>query len=300
MSLPHLSYSGSCTINDVQVWCRDISVDMGSKPTFYDHSVGLVESIRGIVKPGRTIPGTRIQKKFFRYSPLLPKVSISGSLTLSNAVYLLNLARSGGALVQNGVLAGSVVRATLWDEGLTYVLNNAYISSFSFDIRAGDIASFSAEFVGTNFNRTESDVSVKAQQLDKFLTWDAVALEVTGTFGVGGASGAISPSGFKDFSSVSGFSLSVNNPIVPIYTANTPQMYPRELRIGMQDTTGNISCYGPNGFLQGEGDIALFFNKVKRYTFHVVFEPPSDKASSSSAYISTTNFVCFSDNGRPW
>jgi len=307
MVTPHISYSGSCKVNGTQIFCREVSVNIESKPTFYDHTIGLQESKKGIVVNGISKAGTKIQKKYYRYSPVLPKASISGPLTVKNLNTLLGLAEWGGSSGGN-VIDGVDVEVVMWKNGVKQTLKSAFLQTLSIDIRAGDVASFSADFVGKDVDTATGQAVMEIAVQERLLTWDAIRISLAAPTYDNPQGGEFFGSSGSDWG-IASFSISVNNPVGPIYTANTANIYPKELRLGIQDTTGSISIYGVNSFLQAHADINMAVGMGSSggslpdsatYKFHVAFEPPSDKASSTAIYLSNINFACFSDTGRPW
>lgn len=295
MTIPHISYSGSCVVADTPIFCRDISFNAESKATFYKHTIGLQESYNI----------NNVQNKYYRYAPVLPKASMSGFLTPETAVKLISLAQWGGIDPSNPI---DEVVMSLWTTGKQRTLYNSYMQTLTIDIKAGEPASFSAEFVGMSLSPSSGSVTpIPAQQ--KLMTWDIFRISVNNTF-FNDASVEINNNYTNPttsvFDAISSFSFTVNNPVIPIYTSSVDDssdpsisVTPNYLRIGMQETTGSITVYSPNSFLQGNGNITLTF-PYGGVNFNVAFEPPSSKVSASSVFTSTTNFNCFSDSGRPW
>jgi hypothetical protein len=308
MGIPHISYTGACAISgtgltEIQIPCREMSINIESKPTFYDHTVGLFESY---VLSG----GKRIQKKYYRYTPVTPKASISGFLTSEILNDLMDCARWGGtkpltsspgAMVANNTLE---LKMLLWQNGIQQTLSGAYLQTLTLDIRAGEPVSYNAEFVGKSISQlvtTNISTISRQAQLGRLITWDACKVWLENWEFSNGVGAQMS---LPDFNDVSAFSITINNPVTPIFTANTENMFPADLRIGMQDTTGSITIYGTNNYLQGKATLRLSITlqdyQLSQYRFYVAFEPPSDKASASAIFLSTSNFTCWSDSGVPW
>ena len=299
---PHMSYTGSCTVDGTSVFCSDMNFSVDSKPTFYEHTLGLIESHTGIQGGAASLGG--IQRKYYRYSPVAMKASISGPISESFLAKLFTCAHSGGTIPALGAEGENVgtngidVSLVMWDNGVKKILKSAYLQSLTIDFKAGDVASFSAEFVGKSVAYNGA-ASTTPADCDKLLTWDRCGISVNASFNIDSVGNVTGGEGNSvgAFTNVSAFSLSFNNPIIPIYTSSG--LLPFDLRIGMQQISGSISIYGTNSYFQGAGTISVTAGSIS-HGFTVAFEPPADKAGASSLFISTTKFTAYSDSGSAW
>ena len=286
--LAHRGFIGGCYIvnNTNPLFCTDISMAVDSKPTFYDHSIGLEES-------PQSKHGTDIQKKYFRYTPAAPTLSISGPVhqatTSSKYLWETILFKE---MLRKGTKHDMFVNYYRDNLGFAgHKLVNARLQTLAFDVRAGEVASFNAEFVGEDLLKDYS--APPAASIAKLVTWDKC--------GVGGRSTMLG--------AINGFTLSFHNPIIPIYTAKSfttnPdfKLRPFALRIGMQEITGSLTVYKQNHFFKNASDTELLTFKIGDelpvIKLRVAFSPPPNKSSGSSLFMSTTNFTAYTDNPMP-
>lgn len=211
----HMGYTGECTIAGIKIPCTSMSTTLDQKLLFYDHVLGLKDKISGSTKTdgGSSNP----QKVIYRYSPALAKASVSAPIIVGGFDALLQKAITGDELS---------AKLVSWKSGSAIEIKKARVSSLSLNVQAGDIAQFSAEIVGREYSATSSS---SAGELDckKLITWDQCEASGIGT-------------------DIASFSLTINNPIIPIYTASWAEsgMMPKDLRIGIQEVSGTIGVYG--------------------------------------------------------
>jgi hypothetical protein len=220
-----MGYMGNLTVNGVQYLCSEMTAVPETKPQFFDHVVGLRDKDFGQKKGPASdddplVGGKKqVQKKFWRYTPVTYKVTASGPIADGMAWALLNPAISGKP---------NSIECLFWNDGKKRSVSKAIISSFQLTANAGDVATFTIEAVGKDM--TLSDGETTEVNCTKLLTWDRIEVEVLASESLG------------DVVNISNFNLSVNNPILPIYTAGS--LKPYDLRIGVQEVTGSVSIYG--------------------------------------------------------
>jgi hypothetical protein len=91
---------------------------------------------------------------------------------------------------------------------------------------------------------------------------------------------------------LSEFSVTITNPIIPIYTANLD--IPKTLRVGIQEVTGSVSSYEAGV----SGQQIRFSLGDNTYIINVVFSGPED-AASTGPFINTVSFNGTND-GPVW
>ena len=266
----HMTYMGALNMFGSQFLCTNMSATTEKVPRFYDHIVGLKDqnystTVNGISNKGPYSPLTaggggydQVQKKYWRYPPAICKASVAGPCTEDGV----------GQLMEYAIKCNPFDPAmTFWNSGTRQSMTGALISNLSITMRAGDVTSFSMEMVSTTM--TEDTNSPTANDCVKLLTWDVCSVSI-------GGSGAYN---------LSEFTITINNPIIPIFTANLD--VPKTLRVGTQEVTGTISSYG--SAVSGT-QILFSLGASNTYTIDVVFAGPED-AASSGPYINTVNFT---------
>jgi len=264
----HMGYMGNLVLgyrgNTTPLLCSDMDEAVDSSPKFYDHIQGLrdkdvTKMTKGPAPAGSTaVGGTKlIQKKFYRYSPRRYTVRANGPVPEQDVDALLQWAISGDV---------APVDCIFWKSGKGRRLKDAVVSSLALAVKAGEVATYTVEVVGLGFNDTA--LSVQPVDCKKLVTWDACHIVIGGN-----------DSGLQDFS------ITISNPIVPIYVANS--LDPKTLRIAVQEVTGSFSAYGWD---EPTGDTLQFtFGGNKRYELHIVYGGRSEKGNAGPI-INTTPF----------
>ena len=280
MTVVHMSYMGSLTMFGSQFLCTNMTASKEQTPRFYDHIVGLKDqnfstTVDGISQKGPYFPLTgggggydQVQKRFWRYPPALYKGSAAGPFVEDSVGLLMEYA------IKCNPFDAEMI---FWNDGVRQTIYQALISNLSISMRAGDITSFSLEMVSKDM---VSDTSTPTEaDCSKLLTWDMCQVAFSG---VGAGTYHLSE-----------FSLSISNPIMPIFTAK-PIGVPKELRVGMQEVTGTVSSYEAGV----AGDSITFAMGSNEYTIGVVFAGPSD-AGTTGPFINTVSFTGTND-GPVW
>jgi hypothetical protein len=287
-----MTYLGSCRIAGQSLLCTSMSASLDQRVLFFDHILGLQDKIVpasgtvGTIKGEVTSGGStllNVQKTTYRYSPAIAKASVSAPVPADSGVF--------GAILEKAIhgdeLDGSnAVEMTFWKKDAPrVVISKARIASLSIDLKAGEIVRFSFEVVGARY--VQDTATSREIDCDKLLTWDRCEVEATPVT-----------------HDISSFTLSINNPTIPIYTANwtddeyTNGMMPQKIRVGMQEVSGTIGVYGPTPILvPSVGTVRFRLNDVEK-EMNVAFVQPKDDASGG-VYVRTIAFNGVSD-GSVW
>lgn len=290
MTTIRMGYMGSCSLGGTSVLCTNMSASLDQKVQFFDHIVGLQDTLTiaeetGAVTKGPTAEeggedpvASAIQKKTYRYLPALARASISGYVTGDCDEGSVNF-----EAILDKAISGAEVDAvlTFWKTNARQVtISKARITSFTINLKAGDLVTFSCELTGAGYSSSITGAST-AIDCTKIVNWSQCAI------------------GGSVTSALQGFDLTITNPPVPIYTAQwTPMsgsgrgLMPQKIRLGVQEVTGVLSMIEPQD-LSGTGTVQFEINGVKKL-LNVVFLPPSDQGTSGP-YIQTINFVGASD-----
>ena len=272
MAIIRMTYMGTFNFGGSALFCTDMSASIDVKPLVYDHVYGLTDVGSGDSKGG--MPGSgagHIQKKIYRWSPKLPKGNASGPVAADGGI---------NALLKNAIAGGGGGNANFnFCSGAGASITDAVISNLTINATGGDVCSYSCEIVGMSLG---GGGGATPPPCDQLLTWDMINVGVSA--GSGAAAGVYS------------FSLTVSNPVIPIYTAGSNQsgdLYPKTLRIGMQEVSGSIGLNRSGGTIVGPGSVIFTLGGVGTGV-RVVFPVASDNANTGR-FISTLPFHGVSD-----
>jgi hypothetical protein len=211
-------YSGLLTIDDKNIRCSDFSVTAEQQPLFYQHILGLRDSIpQGQGSKGDT-GELNPQRNLWRPSVQLGRASFNYPATEN--ITLFNAAKKGDDVSGNFVFDCTP---------MGYDISEAKIGSYKLSVTAGDILTVSAELVGKMLEDTATQEAIFDVTEEKFITWDKCSISMPNI-----------PN-----SSIYSFELSINNNTIPIYTSgqNNTNLFPYKIRIGVQEVSGSIGFY---------------------------------------------------------
>jgi len=131
--------------------------------------------------------------------------------------------RSGIPLLEEAKTGSDFSISLTFTCGISMQAFGCKVESFSISCSAGDVLKVQVSFVG--IRATDAGGQVSYTQAEKLITWDTVNVNIP---------------------DASSFQFNITNPIMPIYTAgtnNSLNLWPRELRVGIQTIKGNINYY---------------------------------------------------------
>ena len=232
-------FMGLANIGNTQIRCTSFSVNPNQDVSFYNHVIGLKDTIptdsttKGEILPKPVAGNTyaNIQRKIWRPSP----ISITGGMafpaTETSLKTVFDLARYANYFDLAFIY---YCASGLSQDFNARTFNDCRINGFDFSITSGDIVNISIDVVGKNVEQRDDYVHYTTPQ--KLITWDEVNTTITNApFTV-------------DKLMINGLSFKINNNIQTIYTAGTSlttseSLYPYDLRVGMQEVTGSLSVY---------------------------------------------------------
>ena len=252
-------YLGSCSVAGAQLACTSMSAGMELRPGFYDHVIGKLDSTGSSKGKGGS---NTIQKRFWRYMPGVAKISVSGVGTEGSLSSLI-----GAAFGCTEISAACSFTKT----GTGAQISQGYISSLTIDCRAGDNINFSVEVTGKKLTTGGGGAAFSCKRL---ANWQSVKVS----------------SGAGD--TCVGFSLTVTNPIKPVYTSKEG-FYADDLRVGIQEVTGSVSSIESNILLDGEDTISFSSANCAGFSksFRCVFDGTKNTGDAGGIFIATTNFT---------
>ena len=263
-------YCGLAYIDGQETRCTDFNLNPQQEPLFYDHIIGLNDTIPSSDATKGAVDGTvNIQKTLFRPSTKLVTGGMAFPLTENNANILFPHAKDGSEV--------ELEFAYYHGEGREFF--NTRINTYNFNITAGDIANVTTEFMGINME--SKSVDTKYTDSEKLITWDKVAVTINGSAAEG----------------LQGIQFNVNNNLKAIYTAGSNaetdnELLAKEIRVGMQEVTGSVAVYGKEEDLfelRGPSTIGIDGAGIS-VDLNVIFKP-LQLSGTLGAFISVIPFV---------
>lgn len=278
MSTIYPGYMGIATVNGNLVRCTDFSVNIKQEPVFYDHTIGLRDTIPDSIYDGKRDGGDGTinpQKIIWRPGVKLVQGSFSFPWTSSNSALqgLFDNAKNGATL-------SSLSFGYSCDFGRAFY--GCKINSFSIKASAGEIVTSSVDFIGKNMGPGTASIGYSATE--KLITWDTINVNF-GNFGA-------------DLFSY--FEITINNNCIPIYTSGgnsnkIDPLTPYDIRVGMQMVTGAVSFYDTEilRFLEEQNraiTVSFACSDGPSFSAQVITKPMEQNASVSPV-IRTVGFV---------
>jgi len=239
MSNVNAGYRGIAIIGDKKIRCGDFSVNQIQEPLFYNHVIGLNDTIpTDSSTKGEEVGVIQIQKKFMRPSTITIQggMSFPAAKTDSDDVNfqdIFNYAKYGNYFDIN--------YKHFCESGR--IFSDCRINTFDFNVTSGDTVNINIDVMGKDMEN--SDVLETYTAPEKLVTWDEITFVFDGDTG-----------GLNVTDSIQSFQFSINNNVTPIYTAKPnpedPEVtyknfLPKDLRLGMQEVTGSITIYVKQG-----------------------------------------------------
>lgn len=217
-------FKGIAKLNGYYIRFVDCSVNLEQETEFYDHIIGLRDTIPtdGLTTKGEQTNTITVRpgKVFWRPGVKIIKGSISFPIFSASTVKeFWDLAKKGT----------SFTFEVYYDCSLYRKYENCKISNFTLSVTAGDILQASIEITGRG-PITENATSLTWTDTYRIITWDAMTISCTNV----------------NADPMQSFELSITNPCIPIYTSGknkTNKFLPYDLRVGIQEVTGHMTFY---------------------------------------------------------
>ncbi len=262
-------FLGLANVNGTLLRCQDFSMNPRQDALFYDHIIGLRDTIpstlfgrKGDVGGKNTI---NAQKIIWRPSVKICQGGISYPLIETDPLF--ELAKRG--------IPFNLTFAYDCESARTFI--DCVVNTYTFSVTAGDIATITADIMARTVN--DADRLGRYNVESKIVTWDDFDITTTGGAGA----------------EIQSMTFTVNNNCKPVYTAganNILNLNPLAIRVGMQEVSGSISYYGKGADLAsmgGEGTITLSSTEFN-VDLNVLFKP-QERASSLGPVIAPLLFV---------
>jgi len=239
----HMGYMGHCMINGVQYLITGSSLN----------------PVQTMVAPDV------VQGFYMRKGWNYGKVEIGGNVTGPLHEYSSNLwplcfdRNSDGDHLASGGIEVDV--AYYKGEGLKF--GHAFINSLEISATAGDVVSFTADFMGAKTDETADPSTAVARLQDyeeatcsKLVTWDRVAFEAVGITAT--------------IKNIQSFTLTLNNNLERMYSIRddytTQDLYPIDVVAGMREISGSLSLYAEGPIFVNGGMFTISKFGANRYT----------------------------------
>jgi hypothetical protein len=289
-------FIGLAKVDGTYVRCTDFSINPRQTAQFYDHIIGLRDTIPKTIFEGKGDEDTiKPQKKIWRPSVKIYQGQIGYPLTLFKSPLLTH-----GTLLMHAKIKSPLL--THAKKGTDFDINFAYtckdiirkftgckVNQYTFSITAGDFAKISADIMAVSgedmaVSGEDSNNQSRYTEVEKLITWDDVTIKIDNVWA----------------DCMRSFTFTVNNNCKPIYTAGKnndgDKLNPAVIRVGMQEVTGSISYYNKGEDLSFMEDI----DSVKKISIsmsdgfdvdlNVIFQP-QERTSAIGPIISNLPFV---------
>lgn len=216
--------------------CTDFNLNPQQDVSFYDHVIGLNDTIPvDSDTKGEEVGVIQTQKKYWRPSP----ITIQGGMSFPAAYPNIP-----GSSINFQSLFDFAKYGDYFDLDFKYFcgsgrkFENCRVNNFSLSVMSGDIVNISVDIMSKNMIDSDSIETTSVAQ--KLITWDKVQLTLNGDLG-----------GIADVNNLQGFDFTINNNAQAIHTASpsdqTNKLLPYDLRLGTQEVTGTLYIYKKQG-----------------------------------------------------
>lgn len=227
-------YTGLMSVGGRKIRCTSFGLNTTQDAQFFNHVIGLNDTIpSGNTTKGESVGTVNTQRRIWRPSVIRLGGSLSFPATENSASAFFDEAVSGTYIptltyqyyCKDGGTGGSNGQISFTE---------CRVNGYDVNIQAGDILNITVDIAAKNATQ-EGSAGLSYITAEKMVTWDKVTI-----------------SSDPSFTQIRGFSMKINNNIQNIYTCGTGSgenagLLPADLRIGMQEVTGSISCYLDQG-----------------------------------------------------
>lgn len=213
-------YMGILDLDGSKVRVNSFNVNVEQTPLYYDHSIGLRDSIVSTIYSTKGDTGFKGTPQKNIYRPSVIGVTGSTSFPVQE--------RTENKFFENAKTGDDFDITYARDCQNTVKYTGCKITQYQLNMSAGDIPNVSVSIMGLSAEEVEAAEAYEATT--KLLTWDTCKVEVPG----------------MNSDMILSFSMSINNECKYIYTAGfneKRELRPAKIRVGLQSVTGTISFY---------------------------------------------------------
>lgn len=260
MVIVERGYMGIASLSGTKFRVMDFNVNLKQEALFYDHTIGLRDSIPSSITGGKGDVGARNEQKvLWRPGTKIVNGSLSFPWTDKNTGLFFEEARKGSTFSLSFMYTC---------DSLSRVFRECKVNSYTLRATQGDIVTSSVDIIAKGMDN--STFQSEYAENEKLITWDAVGLVI----------GSIN-------AAIVSFEITINNNCIPIYTSgqNFTNLEPKDIRVGMQTMSGSVSFYNENSLVFVEDampTIATFSAGGFSAMFNILLYPMTQQSSVSS------------------
>lgn len=274
-------FVGSVNVGDLDgVRCTDFSLNVNQEPLFYDHTIGLRDSIPADLRDVKGDTGEYNQQKLI----WRPSVKLSqGSFGFIWTDY------SAGALWEQAKTGDDFDMEFYYTCGIGRKFTGCKVNQYSFRASAGDIVNATVDIVSKHITNLDASEIPKIERIEKIITWDVVEIAIDG----------------YSSSQIVNLDFTINNACAPIYTAGnniSASLEAKEIRVGMQSLTGSVSFYLTDdiNYMENISAPKKMFLSTPNWSSELnIIMRPMQQTSSTGAIIRTYMFNGVDYNVEP-
>lgn len=286
MAIVNAGYMGVCSIQDEFFRCSTFDVGYKQSSEFYDHVLGLRDVLPGGVFSADTTKSTynepfpvfNPQRIFWRRTKGIVDGSFSMPLVDDKQFSWFEWARTGQYLPAFYFL--------YYCNGVARGFNKCRVDNYDLKLEAGDYAVETVGVVGAEIIENDSIQNGPSYTTaEKLVTWDKSTIAITG----------LQELDLK----ITSFNLKINNNCKPVWTSgrnnnldNVRKLLPYDIRVGMQEVTGDISFYNKGTSLNTVNGIYQISVTIgtRSFVINALFEPVS-RSGMIGPITSTLSFT---------
>ena len=233
-------FMGEADVGGTKIRCSSFSVNPSQDVLFYNHVIGLRDTVPSDESTKHVLPESSIavntQRRIWRPSPITISGGIGFPATETSLKSLFNLARYAQYFDTTFVYYCN--RVGIGEE--TRLFKDCRIGDFSFAVKAGDIVNLSSTISAKNVVASRGNYRGYTKA-EKIITWDKSLITITNA-----------PFSISNFI-IEGFDFKINNNLQTIHVANAvgtaypDSLLPFDLRVGMQEVSGDLTIYMEQG-----------------------------------------------------
>lgn len=275
-------FMGYVEVDGILIRCTDYNLKLTQEASFYDHIIGLRDTIPTDILGAKGDSGTtgsagNEQKIFWRATTKIVEGTVSYPLAELSANAFYDAAYTGDWLSDVNVYYSC-------ETGKTF--NLCKVNTYSFNATAGEGANISVGLMGAYVE--DAGAPPIYDTPEKLITFDEI--EIIGT-------------GADD--RIVSFEFNINNNCMPIYTAGTnlgvggvtggiSNLVVNDIRVGMQTLSGSITFYNDAGpaddFVETDTPVTIGITAgTFSATLNVLLWYP-ERQGATSAYVRTVTF----------
>jgi hypothetical protein len=233
-------FMGIADVGGTKIRCSSFSINPSQDVLFYNHVIGLRDTVPSNSSTKHVLSESSInvntQRRIWRPSPITISGGIGFPATETSLKSLFNLARYAQYFDTT-----FVYYCNKFDIGKeTRLFKDCRVGDFSFAVKAGDIVNLSSTISAKKIEASQGKFRGYTKA-EKIITWDKSLITITNA-----------PFNMSNFI-IEGFDFKINNNLQTIHVANAvgtaypDSLLPFDIRVGMQEVSGDLTVYMQQG-----------------------------------------------------